>query len=410
MTRGKGESSVYKDGRGYWTAAVELPALDGKRRRRVIRNKDKGAVLAKLDETRAQLRADGDIPTANMTVEDWFRYWLRTIVAQEVRPKTAERYRQVTEKWVVKTIGTTRLSQVTPMILRRVTDAMLRAGQSSTTALTAHRIMSVSLEWAVREGRLPSNPAKRMAAPRKAVKTLDVLELDEAVALLERALKPKEKDAFNGALWATTLLTGARRGEVLGLQADRVTDVLDISWQLQRFTWEHGCGGTCLHRRGAECPDRTVTMPADYEYQHLDGGLFLTRPKSRAGWRLVPLVEPLKSILRKHLESNPPGQHGLVFTNNGRPIDPNDHSREWKAMLKVMGIDRNIRLHDVRHATVDLLSLAGVPDDMIMAIVGHSSRMMTHAYRRRNDVPRMRKALEDLSALMQAPRQENTTE
>lgn len=400
MTRGKGESSVYKDARGYWTVAVELPPLDGKRRRRTIRNRDKSVVLDQLTDLKAELKKRGDLPTVNMTVAEWFTYWYEQIAVREVRPKTAERYRQITYKWVIPSIGTTRLSALSATVLRRVTDNMLRAGQSPDTANLAHRIMAASLEWAVREGRISVNPAKMMAAPRKGVPDLDVLDLQETLDVYAHI---RDAGGPQFALWATTLLTGARRGEIIGLEADRISDVLDISWQLQRFTWQHGCGGECLRLRGADCPERFIQAPADYEYRHVKGGLFLTRPKSKNGWRIIPLVDPLASILEQHLAAYPPNDNGLVFTDKGRPIDPNDHSRNWREVLKQTGIDRNVRLHDLRHGAIDLLTLARVEEDLIVQIAGHASRLQTNAYRRRNDVARMRLGMTKFSELFSQP-------
>jgi integrase len=400
MANRKGMGGLYKDARGYWVAAIELPSRDGKRRRKVIRSKVRAEVVTKLEDLKRELRDNGDIDTQDLTVKQWFTYWLTNIVVREVRPKTAERYRNITEHWVIPIIGGKKLKQLTATGIRSVTDAMVREGGSPTTALTAHRIISVALEWAVREGRLPKNPAKLMAAPRKATANLDALDLQEALDLYAHV---RDAGGPGFALWATTLLTGARRGEVIGLQADRVSDVLDISWQLQRLTWQHGCVPGCGYKRGSDCPKRHLNLPHDYEHQHITGGLFLTRPKSRSGWRTPPLVEPLAGILRTHLAEFPPGPNGFVFTNHGKPIDPSEHSRAWRKLLEQTGIEKNVRLHDVRHTTVDLLTIAGVPDDVIMQIVGHASRLQTNAYRRRNDVARMRLGMTALGELFNRP-------
>jgi len=400
MANRKGMGGLYKDARGYWTGAVELPSRDGKRRRKIIRGKDRTEVINRLDDLKRELRDNGDIDTRDITVKQWFTYWLDNIVDRELRPKTAERYRNITEHWVIPIIGGKKLKQLTSAGIRSVTDAMVREGGSATTALTAHRIISTALEWALREGRMTKNPAKLMAAPRKAASALDALDLQEALDLYTHV---RNAGGPGFALWATTLLTGARRGEVIGLEADRVAEELDISWQLQRLTWRHGCAPTCGYKRGAECPQRKLVLPNDYEYRHVTGGLFLTRPKSKSGWRIIPLVDPLASVLRDHLEAHPPAPNGFVFTRNGKPIDPSDHSRSWRSLLAETGIEKNVRLHDIRHTTIDLLTIAGVPDDVIVQIAGHASRMQTNAYKRRNDIPRMRLGMAAMGDLFNQP-------
>ncbi|TDW69126.1 integrase-like protein [Curtobacterium sp. PhB25] len=400
MANRKGMGGLYKDARGYWTGSVELPSRDGKRRRKIVRSRDRSEVIRRLDDLKRELRDNGDIDTRDITVKQWFTYWLDNIVDRELRPKTAERYRNITEHWVIPIIGGKKLKQLTSAGIRSVTDAMVREGGSPTTALTAHRIISTALEWALREGRMTKNPAKLMAAPRKAASALDALDLQEALDLYTHV---RDAGGPGFALWATTLLTGARRGEVIGLEADRVADELDISWQMQRLTWRHGCKTTCGYKRGAECPARKLVLPNDYEYRHVTGGLFLTRPKSKSGWRIIPLVDPLASVLHEHLEAHPPGPNGFVFTRDGKPIDPSDHSRSWRALLAETGIEKNVRLHDIRHTTIDLLTIAGVPDDVIVQIAGHASRMQTNAYKRRNDIPRMRLGMAAMGDLFNQP-------
>jgi len=377
-TRGQGEGALFKDARGLWNAVIELPPRDGKRRRKTIRHKDKPVVVARMRELQRELEERGDLPTADMTVERWFGYWYTQIVLKEVRPKTAGGYKSIIDRHIIPNIGTHRLAKLSPTSIRTVTDSIVRNGGAHSSALKAHQVMSSAFEAAVREGRMSRNPCKQMAAPRKNVAKLEALDLREAIDLL----KQLEDDKEYGARWAMALLTGARRGEVLGLEWDRVTDVIDLSWQLQRLSLG---------------PVGEPVVPNDYEYRHVYGGLYLTRPKSRAGWRVIPLVEPLKGYLEAHRRNNPPGKYGLVFTRSGRPVDPDYDSKLWIKKLESSGIQKKIRLHDLRHSAVDLLYVARVPEQVIIQIVGHSTVSMTRAYASR-DVPRLRQAMEMFGA------------
>ncbi|MEW2010319.1 site-specific integrase [Microbacterium sp. NPDC078814] len=368
----------------YWTGVVELPpGPNGERRRKPIRRKNKAELLKELAKLRVDLEKRGDIPTANTTVEKWFSYWLDNIAAKKVRPNTLDGYRRTVNNHIVPAIGKIKLDKVTAAHVRRVHDAILEKGNNSTTALLAHRTMSVSFKAALREGRIGRNPATLTDAPKKAATTLHALDLGEAIQLLAHlATRP------DGALWATVLLTGARRGEVIGLERDRVSEVLDLSWQLIR-----------IKKTGTEGkPD----VPADFEYRHVSGGLYLTRPKSRSGWRVIPLIDPLRSILAHHIEQTPPNEWGLLFTRNGRPYSPDLAGKDWRKVLLDAGIEKDVRLHDGRHTTVDLLYAAGVPDDLIQEIVGHSTRSMTQAYKSLRNRERLTSAMQQFSELLAA--------
>lgn len=383
--RGKGEGSVFKDKRGLWNGVIELPSHGGERRRKVIRRKDKKELLEEMRRQTSELARRGDLPTGGQTVEQWMNYWLREVAAKSVRPNTFDGYRRTVENHIIPAIGKTKLDKVTATHIRRVHDSILDKGMKTTTALLAHRVMSVSFKIALREGRIGMNPTEMTDAPRKARAELQALTHPEAVQFLEHALR----DKTHGAKWATTLLTGARRGEVLGLQRDRVTDVLDLSWQLIRIAKTDVDGK----------PD----VPADYEYQHVKGGLYLTRPKSSKSWRIVPLVDPLKTILERHMSEMPENEWGLLFTRKGNPISPDQASRDWRVSLAAAGIEKDVRLHDARHSTVDLLFEAGVPEDLIMEIVGHSVRATTRGYKSAQNRKRLLGAMEQFSTLFVAP-------
>lgn len=404
--RGKGEGSVFKDSRGLWTGVIELPPLNGERRRKTIRRKSKKDLLEALAAAKSELQRLGDLPTSNQTVEQWFTYWLKQ-VAKEVRPNTLDGYQRTVQNHIIPAIGKVKLDKLTATHMRRVHDSIIAKGLSSTTALLAHRTMSVSFKIAVREGRIGRNPAKLVSAPRKARATLEALTLPEALRYIDYALKDKPENPGEkpegepkydpeGAMWATALLTGARRGEVIGLERERIGDVLDLSWQLLRLP--------------LSAEDGKPEVPVDYEYRHLTGGLYLTRPKSSKSWRIIPLIGPLKLILEKHLQETQENEWGLMFTKNDRPISPDQASRDWRASLAAAGIDKNVRLHDVRHTTVDLLYKAGIPEDLIQEIVGHSDRATTQGYKSLGNRERLTGAMEQFSALFTPPEQGHTRE
>lgn len=260
---------------------------------------------------------------------------------------------------------------------------------SSTTILLAHNALSVALKTAKQEGRIRSNPCDNVDKPRKGLSEQHSLTLDESIQLLAYCTTIPD-----GPLWASFLLTGARRGELIGLEPDRVTEILDLSWQIQRV--------------------KTIAKaPADYEYRHITGTLYLTRPKSSTSWRELPLVEPLHSIIKLAVQT---GENGFVFNewaqvtegaetvwvNTGRPWDPSRATKRWKAVLKAAGLPEDVVLHGARHTAVDLLDAAGVPHQVIQDIVGHSSVLTTKKYRTRVDMDKLRAALGDMGRMLES--------
>ncbi len=413
-----GEGAVYYDkSRDRWAFSIDLPPIAWKpngepiRRRKALRFKTRPEAVAALREHRNQKDKTGTLSTRSLTVESWFRKWIKVYVVPHKRPRTADTYRSYVEQYIIPALGpTTRLDKITVDSVRAIEGRIRSRGLSATTSRNAYHYAAAALDAAMREGHIYANPARAIESPRKGRADLDVLTLYESIELLRHiATRP------DGAMWAIYLLTGARRGEVVGLEPDRVTEFLDLSWQLQRLAYSHGCGGTCGRKRAGNCPDRHLEAPADYEIRQVQGGLYLTRPKSNAGWRIIPLVEPLRTILQRF--EVPENEWGLMFPgvhkNYGYPIppDPDRITHEWpKLRDEVFGPGRRVRLHDVRHGTVDLLYLAGVPEDLVSEIVGHSNRAMTRAYKSKGNQARLIAAMAQLSELFTQPEPAHTLE
>lgn len=402
--RGAGEGAVYqREQDGMWVASIELPrGPGGKRRRKVIVRADKGALLTAMRKAVADKERTGDLPTSSPTVEQWFAYWLPQVSAKRVRPKTQYEREGDVRRYILPAIGKKYLDKLTAEHVTAmhayITDGL---GRSSTTALRCHRLLSVALRDAKRANRVSRNVATRefVDAPPTAAPTSRALDQAEALRLLAAAVEDTHR-----ARWIIGLLTGARTGEVLGLEWDRVdwaSETFTLSWQLQRLPWQHGCDGKCRYKRAGNCPQRKIVTPANFEMRDVVGGLRLVRPKTKAGWRVIPIVEPLRAVLLDAYEKAGRPTAGLVFTDaTGGPLTPEDDFQAWKALRGRAGLAA--RRHDARHAAATLLLALGVDPKVIQQILGHSSAVTTQLYQH-VDLTMAREALTRLGKHLALP-------
>ncbi len=111
--------------------------------------------------------------------------------------------------------------------------------------------------------------------------------------------------------------------------------------------------------------------------RELDGWLALTRPKTAAGQRIIPLVPWMRDSLDAWRLKAPKSAHGLVWpAADGRPCLAESDRAAWvdlQARANVTGPGRPYAVHEMRHTTATLLAEAGVDPSVIMAILGHST-------------------------------------
>ncbi|MET0716230.1 MAG: site-specific integrase [Mycetocola sp.] len=427
--RDKGEGTIYKrKSDGMWCASLDLEPINGKRRRKVVLARTEAEAKLKLKEVKRKLAKDGDVITGNMTTAAWLNVWFETIALKKIRPKTAATWRGLIQNHMIPSIGKVQVAKLTPAHVRKMHAAIMDKGLSSTTALQAHRVLTTALKYALRDKKVTENVATLTDAPKKAKSELAVLTAMDGVKVIQSVA-----DDRLGSRWAAALFTGARQGELIGLEIDRIVTLydedlgreitcLDLSWQLQRLSWEHGCGKptgtevvkgkdgkpdrirntfTCGRVRGADCIKRKLTAPADWEHRHLRGGLWLSRPKSSAGWRIIPLVEPLKGIIERRMQiaQAEGNKYGLLWTDeHGQPLDPKYDNYAWHDILDAAGV-KQARLHDARHTTASLLLAAKVPEMIITKILGHSSYATSKGYMN-VDIMQLDSGLSRMSALM----------
>src|SRR5690348_580577 len=119
-----------------------------------------------LDEATSALVTQTWTPPARgrVTVAEWAERWLAAQTG--IKPSTHYRYGTLLHAHVLPAWGTHRLADVTHADVATWVAQMRQRGSASGTVRQAHRVLSLLLDLAVRDGRIPRNPAERVPLPR----------------------------------------------------------------------------------------------------------------------------------------------------------------------------------------------------------------------------------------------------
>lgn len=386
--RAKGEGAIFQRKDGMWVGSVEFGYDEnGKRRQKRVYSRDYRKLVDKLDELKADT-ADGLNLDRTMTVANWLDYWLPNVHKERIRPTTYRDY-GFTVKNITRAIGKKKLVELTPADVRHM-HALIGKGKRRTQK--AHVVLHKALKDAMAEGLVKRNVADAVDAPEVRKGERASIPIGDVRKILAHAAE--HRGQMEATRWLLLFLTGTRQGESLGLTWDRVDldgGAIDITWQLQQLKRAHGCGEKdgdkwpCGRKHGGHCIDPQWDMPIKFEYQPLHASLALTRPKSKAGNRWVPIIEPLRLALvdlkAKDIGPNP---HNLVFHRaDGAPIIPSEDSSAWHAILRdagIIGESETMPLHSTRHTAATVLRAGGADEQTRMEILGHNSPEVTRIY------------------------------
>ena len=214
---------------------------------------------------------------------------------------------------------------------------------------TVHKwriVLSRLLQIAVGDGIIPIDPTKDKRLTHSKKRTQRAVPCTEQYKKflndIERLEHPHER-----LYMAIVGYTGLRRGEVLALR-----------WADIRFN-----ESILLVERSVDIQRTTKKCPGT-----------IKSPKSEAGIRTVPIVEPLRELLLIDWHS---GTYVVTNPKTGKPIHvESEFNTLWKHIRQQINLGPYTS-HSYRHAMATTLLISGVDIKTTQAIIGHSQPSTT---------------------------------
>ena len=355
-----------------WELVVNLPAElrvrdDGRlvrrypKRSRQVKVRGLRRAGSALDSFRAEISARLFFDPMTLSVAQLLEAWLESEVADEVRPKTRERYTQLVRQHLVPGLGTALAAELEPKQwhifhrhCRTEGRTLGKGGLSEQTCLHLFHVLHRAYAWAVETGRLKANPldrVRRSARPSPPARHQATWSTKKVIAAIELA---KPTLLYVPAVLAG--LGGLRRGEICGLSWE------DVVWDAQFIVVR-----------------RSVEQTAD--------GLHELPTKTKSGDREVPMPELVMDVLRTHKAEQDEMRlargrrwndaRRIVCRVDGSAMPPNALSNRWSEWVRRKKLEPYISFHGLRHSYATELYGLGVRTKTVQGRLGHSSPAVT---------------------------------
>ena len=325
--------NIQKRENGKWRARYRDPS-GRERARHVPRKIDAERWLVAVENTKH--RGEWIDPAmARITVGDWSTRWLQG--QSQLKPLTRERYRNIIRVQILPEWERYRLSAITHADVVAWVAKLTADGYAPATVRQVHRVFSLMLDLAVRDGRLPRNAATGVRLPRA--------EKGEPTFLSHGQVEQLARACPGYELFVRVLAyTGMRWGEATAVRVRRVD----------------------LMKRRIEVVHTAI---------ELNGEMTYGTPKTHQR-RSVPIPRSLVDALAEHVAGKEPDD--LVFTTARGDVmrNHNFRGRVFAAAAKEIGVP-GLTPHDLRHTAASLAVQAGANVKAVQRMLGHASAAMT---------------------------------
>ncbi|MER8161724.1 site-specific integrase [Streptomyces sp. NPDC094472] len=227
--RPNGAGTVTKRSDGRYQAAVYVPQPDGTTKRKFAYGNDYDECDAKRRKLIERVQNGVPTPTRDMTMGDWFDYWLTSIVKPSLSDGSHRTYESAVRLHLRPRLGRKVMLKLGVKELRAVM-TKLAEDKGAKTARHAHRVLKASLTAAMVEDiGLTRNVAKlvHVRASTDSGKSWD------AVKVLRFLAEARRRTVYYPALLLIPLL-GLRRAEICGLRWENIDLEKRVLWVEQQ--------------------------------------------------------------------------------------------------------------------------------------------------------------------------------
>lgn len=306
----------------------------------------------------------GEISTEHRTFNDYALYVIETKERNGTKYSTLKRYKEFLERIndiSYNGFGHRRLSDIRvdhiDMFLAAISKNgvnMLTGGKLSSSTITSYRsFISTVFEFAFRKGVVSENIVRRTEPPKKQKHEAEHFEKDEVAAILDAL---ESEPLVWKAMVNLMLTTGARRGEIMGLQWQNVDFENNKLFLCNNARWSKERG--IYHDTLKTGNSRYVIVP-------------VTAMNILKAWK----TEQTEKRLMMGADWRNNGDY--VFTkDNGREIYP-DYVNTWLIRFAERYSLPHINPHKFRHTCCTLLLESGESIPTVSKRLGHTLQSTT---------------------------------
>ncbi|MEE3467204.1 MAG: tyrosine-type recombinase/integrase [Eubacterium sp.] len=349
--------SIGKDLKGKELGKGLRQAKNGKYQARVRSGRERLAkTFNKLTEAKAWLldfsyekEHYGVLVNPDMTVDEWFEYWMNEIKGNTLKFNTLMSYRARFFNRISPIIGSQSVSKVLPINCQQVINYAQSQGDVTGSVAKVKSIMGALFESAVENKMIHANPVtKNVKYLREETPERTIMTFDEQCQFMEVGQDYAHYDVF-----VFILNTGLRCGEMSALRWK------DIDWEARE-----------IHING--------TMFYNAEKKAFE----VNSPKTKSSIRTIPLTDDAYEVLkrRKMQRAEKPVSmeyHEFVFVGSeGKPLINYVYNKCLARIAKKIGVEK-LTMHSLRHTFATRCIEDGMKPKVLQKILGHKNLAQT---------------------------------